>query len=315
VATTPIYDPLAMGAIVQMIQESTPNVLGDVSIGLQYGVGELVTIDWQGLEYSPRWLAVRAITFLWALLPFGLAYLFFDRFDPSRYRKRGRREEEAAPVPAAVPGEAAAPPRISLAGLPAALCRPGFLRSVRAEVLLLWQTAGWLRFLLPPAAIAAALPGPAGQAGAAALLLLLAPAIAELAAREKLAGTLPLLLGQPGTPRSLVAFKLAAGFAFVLALGLPRLLSSLPHPGLALGWLCGLFFLAAFAVAAGALTGGGKLFTGLYVALWYTALNGAPFADFAAALSPAPALATSAIFAGIGLAVVAIAAAAERRTA
>lgn len=312
IVSTPYYDPVAMGAIVQMLEASTPSQPGEVMIGLQYGVGEMKLIDWPGLAYTTGWLGLRALTFLWALVPFGVAWFFFDRFDPARHRGRFARQER--PARNVADPTAAAPERqLSLAALPPVHCRPSAARAVLAEARLLWHSAGLLRFLLPIAAIAAAIPGPAGQAGAAALLLLLAPAVAELAAREKLAGTWPLILGQPGVPRSTVLWKLAAALVFLLALGLPRLLASLPHPQLALGWLCGLVFVAGFAVAAGALSGGGKLFSGLYVALWYTALNGAPFADFAAALSPAPSVSTSAVYAGIGLACAAGADVAARR--
>lgn len=313
----PYYDPIAMGAVVQMIEESTALRPGEVSIGLQYGVGEMALIDWPGLRYSAGWLGVRSLTFLWALLPFGIAWLFFDRFDPARRAGRKERKErksrELPPAAAGAEGAAAAARQLSLSGLPPVACRPSPLRSVLAETRLLWNSAGLWRWLLPAAALAAAIPGPPGQASAAALLLLLAPAIGELAAREKLAGTWPLILGQPGVPRSLVLWKLAAGLVFVLALGLPRLLVTLPQPELALGWLCGLAFVAGFAVAAGSLTGGGKLFSGIYVALWYTALNGAPFADYAAVLSPSPALATSAVYAALGLAAAGAAALFERR--
>lgn len=312
IASTPYYDPVAMGAILQMLEASTPSQPGEVMIGLQYGVGEMVLIDWPGLAYTAGWLGLRALTFLWALVPFGIAWLFFDRFDPARQRGRFARQER--PERHAKPAAEAAPARqLSLAALPPVLCHPSAARAVLAEARLLGSSAGVLRFLLPPAALAAAIPGPAGLAGAAALLLLLAPAVAEVAAREKLAGTWPLILGQPGVPRSTVLWKLGAVLVFLLALGLPRFLTSLAHPQLALGWLCGLVFVGGFAVAAGALSGGGKLFSGLYVALWYVALNGAPFADFAAALSPAPALATAAIYAAIGLACAGLAWALEKR--
>jgi len=297
----PVYDPIAMGAILQMIQESTPSKPGDVSIGMQYGIEKLVRIDWPGFHYSLYFFALRCLTFAWMLLPFGLAYLFFDRFDPARKRGSTSKEKKQRQVAVIDEANGRTPSTTSLAGLPPVSLAPSTLRAVLAEAKLLWDGAGLLRFLLPVAALAAAVPGPAGLPGAAALLLLLAPALSELAARETLAGTWPLILGQPSVPRSALLWKLAAGLLFTLTLGLPRFLTSLASPALAFGWLFGLVFLAAFAVAAGALSGGGKLFTGIYVALWYIALNGAAFADFAAALSPAPKLATSAIFAGIGL--------------
>lgn len=315
--TTPIYDPIAMGAILQMIATSTPSVFGNVSIGLQYDLGEKLTrIDWPGFEYSLYWVAVRGLTFFWTLVPFGLAWLFFDRFDPARKRgssRQAQKHNEGKGLAEATQ-HADQTSRFTLATLPAVHVAPGTTRAILAEAKLLWDGAGWLRFLLPLAALAAAAPGESGLPGAAALLLLLAPALSEHAAREKLAGTFQLILAQPSLPRSLTLWKLAAALVFVLTLGLPRLLVCLvTQPPLALAWLLGLVFVAAFAVAAGALSSGGKLFTGFYVALWYIAINGAPFADFAGALSPAPTASTSAIFAAIGLALIALAWGVERR--
>ena len=251
-------------------------------------------------------------------MPFGLAWLFFDRFDPARKRgssREAQKQNEGKGFAEATQhaGQTAAS-RFTLATLPAVHVAPGTTRAILAEAKLLWDGAGWLRLLLPLAALAAAAPGAAGLPGAAALLLLLAPALSEHAAREKLAGTFQLILAQPSVPRSLTLWKLAAALVFVGTLGLPRFVVQLvTAPELAIAWILGLVFTAAFAVAAGALSSGGKLFTGFYVALWYIAINGAPFADFAGALSPAPTASTSAIFAAIGLALIALAWGVERR--
>jgi hypothetical protein len=48
----------------------------------------------------------------------------------------------------------------------------------------------------------------------------------------------------------------------------------LASPAQGVAFLTGLLFVAAFAVAAGSLTGGGKLFTAVYTALWYVAVSG-----------------------------------------
>jgi hypothetical protein len=313
--TTPIYDPIAMGAIVQMTATSTPSVFGDVSIGLQYNLDETLTrIDWPGFEYSLYWVAVRSLTFFWTLVPFGLAWLFFDRFDPARKRGSAGRTQKQHEVNGLAEKAPPAASRFTLATLPKVHPAPGTASAVLAEARLLWDGAGWLRFVLPLAALAAAAPGAVGLPGAAALLLLLAPALSEHAAREKLAGTFQLILAQPSLPRSLTLWKLLAALVFVLTLGLPRLLVRLvTEPPLALAWLLGLVFVASFAVAVGALSSGGKLFTGFYVALWYIAINGADFADFAGALSPAPSATTSAIFAATGLGLIALAWGMERR--
>jgi len=53
------------------------------------------------------------------------------------------------------------------------------------------------------------------------------------------------------------------------------------------------------AAALGSLSSGGKLFTGLYVVVWYMGMSNATFADFTASLSAKPELVYSAIYLGV----------------
>ena len=100
------------------------------------------------------------------------------------------------------------------------------------------------------------------------------PGRGEASARESLAGTGATVFAQPGVPRSIVGWKLAAIAAFVLAAGAPVLLRSLlrgADHGLAM--LLGLAFTATAAAGCGWLTRGGKLFLGAFTALWYVAVQ------------------------------------------
>ena len=65
-----------------------------------------------------------------------------------------------------------------------------------------------------------------------------------------------------------------------------------------------------WSVAFASLTAGGKLFSGVYLVVWYMALSGLPDADFAGALSKAPRPVVSAV--SLGLAVLLVTAAAAR---
>jgi hypothetical protein len=149
--------------------------------------------------------------------------------------------------------------------------RPSLPGAALAEARLVWDLASWLKWPMLCAALAAAFT----PVGTAVFLLLLAPVISEAAARESLAGTRALVFSQPGVPRATLIWKAASLALFVLAFGAPAALrafaASIAH-GVAL--VSGLLFVAAFAVSAGSLTGGGKLFTAVYTALWYVALNG-----------------------------------------
>ena len=126
---------------------------------------------------------------------------------------------------------------------------------------LIWEAASWLRWpLLAAAILAAVLPGPGARVATAALLLLLAPALSEVAAREHLHGTRDLVFSQPAVLRAALASP-ARGLAFA----------------------SGLLFVAGFAAGAGSLTRGRQLFSGVYVALWYAAVSGAGPLDFCGA--------------------------------
>ena len=71
--------------------------------------------------------------------------------------------------------------------------------------------------------------------------------------------------------------------------------------------------MAALSVGLGSLSGGGKLFVGIYLALWYAALNRVPYLDFCSLfggdLGPGP----RAIYLGAGALFVLLAMAVESR--
>ena len=186
---------------------------------------------------------------------------------------------------------------------------------MRAEARLIWDGASWLKWpLLVVALVAPFVPGEGGRLAAGALLLLLAPVISEVSAREDLEGTRSLVWSQPSLPASAVLWKLGAVFAFVLALGGPLALgiaARAPEHGVA--FVAGLAFVSAFAVSAGTLTRGGKLFTGVYLMLWYGASSGAAALDFCGALSGRPSLATTLAYLAAGAVAILVAVLAERR--
>ena len=69
-----------------------------------------------------------------------------------------------------------------------------------------------------------------------------------------------------------------------------RALFRSPLHGMA--FIVGIVFVASFAVSAGYITKGGKLFSGLYVALWYLAMQRLEPVDFCAVVSPDPTILT-----------------------
>jgi hypothetical protein len=322
-----VFDPLGLATFLQLLGASVPGGdLQGLSIGIQIVDEPIARVNWPGLKWTAASVVARLAGVAWAALPFGLSLLFFDRFDPARRGRRGGRHGaagRAAPLRASavVPEEAGAaaatagmPTVLTALHLPPATVAPRLGRAVAAEARMLWTAAGPLRWLLVAAALLAAAPGPAGQGGTAALLLLLAPAISEAAARERLAGTGALVFSQPSVPASIVLWKASAVAAFVGLAGLPRLAAAtVVSPERGLTFLLGLAFVATLATGAGALSGGGKLFTALYVVLWYGAINGVPALDFSGAFAPRPSPAAVAALLGLSAGVLALAVLVERR--
>jgi len=183
--------------------------------------------------------------------------------------------------------------------------------AVLAETRLIWESAGLLKWpLLAAAILAGFVPG---NGAAMAFLLLLVPAVAEVAAREDLSGTRALVFSQPGIPASAVLWKTAALALFVALLGAPLVIrSAAASPARGLGALAGLLAAAGFATGLGFLTSGGKLFSGLYLPVWYMAASNAPGADFTGTLSKSPRLAVSLLFLAGAALLVAVAAGRER---
>jgi hypothetical protein len=103
---------------------------------------------------------------------------------------------------------------------------------------------------------------------------------------------------------------------FVLVLGLPALLRAFAtSPAHGVAFVTGLLFVAGFAVGAGSLSRGGKLFSGVYTALWYMVVagHGAGPLDFCGAFGGGLGAGSRLAFLAIGAAAVALAAAMEQR--
>jgi hypothetical protein len=277
----PFFDPVGTATISTLIERSLPAGAHGVSTGLIYREGPLARVPWSGIELTAGTVGMRLGSMLWAALPFLLAVRLFDRFDPARgeSRQAARRpinKSMAAPLPESAPA-----PAFPLSALPAAHARPRVLGALLAETRLIWDSAPLLRWPLLAASVAGAfLAGEAAGFAAAAFLLLLVPVISEAGARESLAGAEGLVFSQPSLPRSAALWKNGSVALFVFAAAAPLLLRSLASPARFVALVTGLAFVSAFAASAALVTGGGKLFSGVALALWYAAVNRMPVADF-----------------------------------
>lgn len=300
-ARLPPYDPSGSASVQVLLQRSLPPHTGSSS-GLVFHTKPIERVAWKGVTVDAPFAVNRIAQLLWAIPALALAVLAFDRFDPARRRLRlPRRRSRAADSPETAPSpEASAVASTRLSPVSPA---PSAVRATAAETRLLFATASLVKWPLVAAALALALvPAEATRYIAAAFFVLLIPVISEAAAREEQLGTRPLVASQPGIPSSMVLWKAAAVSSLLLLLGAPAALRlAAGSPMRALAWIAGLLFVALFSVSLGSLTAGGKLFSGLFLALWYMAVNGLPEADFAGVLSGAGPTPWSAAWLGAGL--------------
>ena len=265
-------------------------------------------VPWHGVPLAWDFVGIRALNLALALVPFGLAVLLFDRFDPARARRRRKKDRKARESDAAE--ETSQRERAPVVLVPVHPA-PSAVGAVFAEARLIFESATWIKW---PVALSAILAGLLpGNLPAGIFLVLLVPMISEAAAREEMAGTRALVFSQPGVPASLVLWKTAALALVVSMLGAPMAIRGfVESPARGLAAITGLLAIAAICVGLGSLSSGGKLFTGLYVAAWYAAMSGGPWMDVTGALGKSAAPLVSLAYLGGGIVLVALAAARER---
>jgi hypothetical protein len=313
----PVFDPAGIATAEWLVRRTVPADAIGVSSGHITRDKEIERVPWKGIAVTAGLAGMRAMNLLIALVPLLPAILVFDRFDPSRGRRRERKPGLFARLALKLKARrfAEVPDADGFASASVTLTpvtvRPTTVAAILAEARLIWESASLVKW---PLAVAAMLAGLApGNLAQGAFLLLLVPVISEVAAREKLAGTSALVFSQPGVPASPALWKTAAVGLFVLALGAPLVVRSLlvsPTRGLACAG--GLLAVAAISVGMGSLTAGGKLFTGVYLAVWYMGLSNVAPADFTSALSARPEPVYCLLYMGVGAVLVAAAVGRER---
>jgi len=312
----PVFDPAGLATHQWLVRASVPDAKGMAS-GYVVRDQPAERVPWKPAPFGPAVVFMRLANLLWALLPLSAAVLLFDRFDPARRRPGRARPSFAARLaarlgrreaPVAAPEEA--PRTVSLTPVNA---RPGAMRAIAAEARLIWSGASWLKWpLVLSSVLSAALPGEAARGATAVFFALLVPAISEVAAHEMLSGTQGLVFSQPGVPRSPALWKAASVAFFVLAVAAPSVVRACADgPARGAAFVAGLLFVAGASAGLGTLTRGGKLFSGAFLALWYVAVNGAPFADFAGTFAPTGPTTASLAYLGVGAVCVAAARARE----
>jgi hypothetical protein len=302
----PVFDPPGLATHQWLVRASVPDAKGMAS-GYVVRDQPAERVPWKPAPFGPPVVLMRLANVLWALLPLGAAVLLFDRFDPARRKPARARPGLAArvatrlrrrePPEASAAGEA--PRAVSLTPVHA---RPSAAKVISAEARLLWDSASFLKWPLVLSSIAAAaVPAEAFRGAVAVFFALLVPLVSESGAREMLSGTQGLVFSQPGVPRSLALWKAASVALFVLAVAAPAVIRAFAgSPARGAAFVAGLLFVAGASSGLSYLTQGGKLFSGAFLALWYVAVSGAPFADFAGAFAPTGPTIASLVYLGVG---------------
>ena len=313
----PYFDPSGIVTDQWMIRQTIPADVKGVSTGHVTRDKGIERVAWNPPRMTGEFAAMRAFNLALAGIPLGLAVLIFDRFDPARGRRRARRQGPIARLVGRLKGgrfeqvaEADGFPARAVALSPVAV-HPSAKSAVYAEARLIWESASWIKWPLAISALLAGLlPGNFAQG---LFLVLLVPVISEVAAREKLAGTRALVFSQPGVPSSPALWKAAAVSVVVLMLGAPMAVKCFfVSPVRGLACVAGLLAVAGISVGLGSLSSGGKLFSGLYLAVWYMGLSNLGAADFTSALSAHPVPMYSFLYMGLGAALVGAAVVRER---
>jgi ABC-type multidrug transport system permease subunit len=318
--TDPGNDPMGasflIGEMMKGAREAVPGLNPkNISVGVNIDSGRtLQTFDWGGIDWSAERVFMRLAWLLAVPVIVGVAVPFFDRFSGDggvRLARQGDRRREGPGVAngalaAATPvvdfssgavssGAVSAGPfaggAFSAGALTAIGARgesPDLVRLVAAEIRLLVKGVRrtWWLVALGLSVAAALAPGTGGAVVAAIAWIWPLAIWSAMGCREKMFGTAALLdsAPRPVTRRLLAQWMAGVLVSAVLTLG-PALGAIRALGGVGLGgWLVGVLFVPALALASGAASGSRRLFEATYIVLWYVGpMNRVPSLDYTGA--------------------------------
>jgi hypothetical protein len=289
------FDVSGMGVV--MHQMRAYYATNSLSIGASNFDAAKGTMIFPGLRLGVEWILPRLGASLWPVALLGVARLFFHRFDPARVRAAattakgtwlGRFNAMAKPFArlflAPVRVVVNILPRTSLAATAAADALTSFAAFPLAVV-------GVIVFAIM------ALSSSSTELFTGALPIAfagVAVTIADVASREKRAGTTALVFATPHLRTRFVFWKFASALLLAtlfLAIPLARAIAIRPTASPAL--LVGLLFTCAAATALGVVSGNPKTFIVGFLSFWYLVTNDRghtptfDFAGFYGAATPA----------------------------
>ncbi|HYR27897.1 MAG TPA: hypothetical protein VEU30_05495, partial [Thermoanaerobaculia bacterium] len=241
-----------------------------------------------GLRADAQWFLPRLVSTIWPVALLGIARIFFHRFDPARLRAAGTRARTSWIGRFNALSKPIARLLVKLASLlvPAS-GRPSLIRAAATDALttiaafpLLAIAAIGFGIATLNAETSSLFTGVLPIAFAAAAI-----AIADVACREKRAGTTALIFAAPSLRTKFVLWKFLSTFfvAFAIA-GIPVLRAIALRPSSAAAVLTGLAFTCAVATALGILSANPKTFIVAFLTFWYVATQdrgASPELDFA----------------------------------
>jgi hypothetical protein len=245
-------------------------------------------VVFEGLRLDAYWLSTRAVATVWPVALLFVARLFFHRFDPARVRATGERAKTswigrfnamAKPLARLVVGFASK--LVPVAGPPSLIrsAATDALTTIAAFPLVVIAIIGFGIASLS-ADEKSIFTGVMPLAFAACAI-----AVADIACREKRAGTMALVFATPALRTRFVLWKFISTTLVAIAMiGLPLARAIASRPAAALPLIVGLVFTCAAATALGVVSANPKTFIVLFLTFWYVSTQdkgASPELDFA----------------------------------
>lgn len=301
------FDVSGLGFVMQQL--TTQYQTNSLSIGASPFDATKAPLIFPGLQWGWQWVMPRLVSTLWPISLLLIARVFFHRFDPSRVRSMPNEKARASWIG-----------RLNFLSKPiarlfvrigsAVVSLPGVPLLVRAAMTDALATIA--QFPLASIAMIAFSLASLGTNAKSHFEGLLpfafaacATALADIACREKRAGTTALIYATPGLRARFVAWKFASTLLVATAfLAIPVLRAIALRPSSTFTLLVAIVFLSAASTALGILSSNPKTFIVAFLTFWYIALSdkganpGLDFAGWFGKATPSVSIA----YAGIALA-------------
>ena len=310
-AWAPYFDVSGMGFLLD--QMKTYYHTESLSIGSSTFDAAKGPLAFPGLQADARWLMPRIVSSIWPVALLALARVFFHRFDPARVRATGERAKtswmgrfNAMAKPLARLFVGVVQTFVPMTG------RPTLVRAAVVDALTTIASFPLIVIAMIGFAIAAM------SAGGKSIFTGLMPiafagcaiAIADVACREKRAGTMALVFATPALRTRFVLWKfLSTLMVATVMIGIPLARAIAARPSAALPLLVGFAFTCAAATALGIVSSNPKTFLVVFLTFWYVTTQdkgASPSLDFAGWFGTVTPVVIAA-YAGLGLAFLAAA--------